>query len=352
LARLDERLRHSPLREGWTSRHDFVDAAASLWLSGHLVHLEDLVLRDADMNVNVPTVEMGEACEVLRARRILTTEPPGWSLSSDGLDRLRGRCRKGEGGDASFSLAGDDRDEDEGLEFQHAGAPAVEGDEIADRELAAAIRLADAAMASSQRVLSRVTERPTERSPLVYDEDWDEEGELARWRRVVTATATLPPTLGAVIALDAWEVIQPLQRQPWLGRLIAADLLRQRGKLGMLACLSVGLKLIERERRRGRDQATRWAASLEAIAAMAHAGLKDHDRWLTARNVFGVKLKERRSTSRLPDLIDLVMRRPMVTTGLVAQELRISSRSAQALITELGVRELTGRGRYRAWGVL
>ncbi|MCC8977027.1 hypothetical protein H8B01_42935, partial [Bradyrhizobium sp. Cham227] len=47
LARLDERLAKSPIRDGWTSRTHFSDAAACLWLEGELVHLEDLVLHDA-----------------------------------------------------------------------------------------------------------------------------------------------------------------------------------------------------------------------------------------------------------------------------------------------------------------
>jgi hypothetical protein len=55
---------------------------------------------------------------------------------------------------------GQDEGEDAGLD----------DDAIADRELAAAMRLADVAMASSERVLNRVGEHPTERSPLVYDQ--------------------------------------------------------------------------------------------------------------------------------------------------------------------------------------
>src|SRR5215207_7373769 len=51
LARLDERLGPSPIREGWISRTHFVDACASLWLRGELVHLEDLVLHDAGMDL-------------------------------------------------------------------------------------------------------------------------------------------------------------------------------------------------------------------------------------------------------------------------------------------------------------
>ena len=50
LARLDERLGQSPIREGWTSRTHFMDACASLWLQGELVHLEDLVLHDGEMD--------------------------------------------------------------------------------------------------------------------------------------------------------------------------------------------------------------------------------------------------------------------------------------------------------------
>ena len=42
LARLDERLRASPLRQGWIARAHFHDACASLYLAGELVHLEDV----------------------------------------------------------------------------------------------------------------------------------------------------------------------------------------------------------------------------------------------------------------------------------------------------------------------
>jgi hypothetical protein len=41
-----------------------------------------------------------------------------------------------------------------------------------------------------------------------------------------------------------------------------------------------------------------------------------------------------------------------VSAGLIAAELGITPRAAQDLIAALGIREMTGRGRYRAWGVL
>jgi HTH DNA binding domain len=57
------------------------------------------------------------------------------------------------------------------------------------------------------------------------------------------------------------------------------------------------------------------------------------------------------TSSHLPALIDLVLARPLVSTTLIADELAISARAAQNLVGELGLRELTGRGRYRAWAI-
>jgi hypothetical protein len=82
-----------------------------------------------------------------------------------------------------------------------------------------------------------------------------------------------------------------------------------------------------RERRRPRDQAGRLACQLEAIAAAAEARLKDHDRWLTAQNLLARKLAGRRSTSSLPALLDYVLARPIVSAGMIAKELKITSRA-------------------------
>jgi hypothetical protein len=58
LARLDERIARSPVGEGWIERSHFADAAASLWIDGELVHLEDLVLHDAGSDIRTPTHEL------------------------------------------------------------------------------------------------------------------------------------------------------------------------------------------------------------------------------------------------------------------------------------------------------
>ena len=357
VARLDERLAKSPIRDGWIARTHFTDACATLWLEGELVHLDDLVLHDAGMDVRAPTHELTRAHAVLRARRRIADSKPAWALSAAGLAGLRGRGGRGRQDEARDQKG----DEDDLLavvdDDDASNATELVGQAPADERMADVFAAVDAAIAQADRTLAgdAVTRarRAPERDPLVYDLDWDEDEQLDAWRAVVNETRALPPTLAAVIAVDAWSTIEPLQHTPWLGRLLAAALMRERGKSrAHLPCLQDGLKAIPRERRRPRDKAGRLAVQLEAITAAAEAGLKDHDRWLTARTLLARKLAGRRSTSRLPALLDYVLTRPIVSAGMIAEELQITPRAAQDLVAELGLREATGRGRYRAWGIL
>ncbi len=356
LARLDERLAKSPIRDGWISRNHFTDACASLWLEGELVHLEDLVLHDAGMDIRAPTHELTRARAVLRARRRIVREKPNWALSPAGLAALRGLDGTGDldevGGEREEGGAGDCDAREAGDVLEAALALTANDDGLSE-----ALAAVDAAMAKTDRALASDSpsqfRHATDRDPLVYDIDWDEDDRLATWRASLDEARSLPPTLAAAIAADAWRSIEPLQHRPWLGQLLAAALLRQRGKTrSHLGCLHDGLKTIPRERRRSRDTATRLVAELDAITAAAEAGLKAHDRWLNQRTLLLRKLTGRRSTSKLPALVDYVLTRPVVSAGMIAEELGITSRAALSLVIELGLREATGRGRYRAWGIL
>ncbi|MGX9394120.1 RHE_PE00001 family protein (plasmid) [Nitrobacteraceae bacterium UC4446_H13] len=357
LARLDERLAKSPIREGFVARTHFADACASLWLEGELVHLDDLVLHDADMDIRTPTHELTRAHAVLRARRRIADAKPAWALSAAGLAGLRGRG--GRGREEEEQSDRDEDDEPRGLGGEDGEAETTEPirPAPADDRMADVFAAVDAAIAQADRTLAgevaTQSRRAPERDPLVYDLDWDEDERLDAWRAVVHEARALPPTLAGAVAADAWDAIEPLQHTPWLGRLLAAALLRERGKArAHLPCLHDGLKAIPRDRRRPRDSAGRLGVQLEAISAAADAGLKDHDRWLTARTLLARKLAGRRSTSRLPALLDYVLARPIVSAGMIADKLQVTPRAAQDLVAELGLREATGRGRYRAWGIL
>lgn len=347
LARLDERLRSSPIREGWIARTHFQDAAASLWLDGELVPLEDLVLHDARMDVRTPTHALTRANAVLRARRRIASAEPGWALSPSGLDGLLGRRGSsvvdpkegraaGKASDDNFDVREDDRDPD-----------------ISDDPWDAHMKEIDALVARSKLALTVEPAHRAERHPLVYDLDWDEEAKIAEWRAVVDQTRKLPPVLAAALVARSWNDIAPVQHVPWLGQLLASALLRARGKTrAHLLCLNIGLRVVPRETRRAPGRTAKLRVLLDATTAAAESGLKDHDRWLLTRQQLKRKLVGRRSTSKLPALIDLVLATPIASAGMVAQALRVTPRAAQDLVAELGLREVTGRGRYRAWGIV
>jgi hypothetical protein len=354
LARLDERLAKSPIRDGFVARTHYTDAAACLWLEGELVHLDDLVLHDAHMDIRAPTHELTRAHAVLRARRRIADAKPDWALSPAGLAGLRGRGGqtdgegKGNRKEGEGSFGGEDEDGDQAA----ADLDGPLGVIATDQHLAAAFAAVDAANARAEWTLAGEGRTRPDLDPLVYDPDWDEDARLDAWRAVVDETRALPPTLAAAIVTEAWDAIAPLQHTPWLGRMLAAALLRERGKTRWhLPCLHDGLKAIPRERRRPREYAARLAVQIEAMTAAAESGLKHHDRWLNQRTLLARKLDGRRATSRLPALLDYVLARPVVSAGMIADELGITPRAAQNLVAELGLREATGRRRYRAWGI-
>jgi len=344
LARLDERIARSPLREGWIARSHFSDAAASLWVDGELVHLEDLVLHDASMGVRAPTHELTIAHDVLRTRRRILQHGPDWALSNEGV--LRGRTSE-DGSTADVLVQAQEVDPGRDLD----------DDDDDDDPLARQLAEMDAVLARSDALISGANQPVRtpgrDRNPFVYEPDWDEESRLKEWRAVFADTEALPPVLRTVLLLDAWDQLQVLQHSPWLGRLLAAALLRETGvSASHLVAVNLGLKQVQRERRTSRDRNTRLSAFVDALKAAAELGLKDHDRLLLARQQMQHRLAGRRTSSKLPQLIELVLAKPMVSAGMIAEELRVTPQGALKIAAELNLRELTGRGRFRAWGVL
>lgn len=145
-----------------------------------------------------------------------------------------------------------------------------------------------------------------------------------------------------------------LQHAPWLGRLLAGSVLRAAGvtSAAHLAAVNLGLRSIPVDQRRHPRRQTRLLAIARGLIAAAETGLKEHDRLVLARQIMERKLIGRRTSSKLPELIEMVTARPLVHSGTVSKVLGVTPQAALKIIGELGLREMTGRGRFRAWGVI
>lgn len=295
LARLDERARTSPLTEGWMQRLIYHEACACQLAEGDLVHLDDLVLFDHGLHNTEPSSPLSRAWHTLGVWRR--------ALRTDAAELLR-LPRPGEVTPAPEAVPVDDQAED---------VPAM--------------RIVGVDADSSR---------------------------LTRWRRILSQSRDLPPTMAAAIVMDAWSVIAPEERGAWRAPLLGALVLRQRSKTrAFLLPIDYGRRFATYRRHDNHSLLARIEGTLEWMRVSADRAEKDLQRLMLADGLMRRHLEGRRRNSRLKDLADLFLRSPVVTVGMAAKALGVSRQAIDAMISELGSApcELTGNGRNRAWAV-
>lgn len=295
LAQLDQRLADSPLRAAWMNRAHFREACAALWLEGEVVSLEELVLHDAETAPTLPSQALFRARAVLLSRRAIARQGPAETLSREGLLGLQER---------RFQLG------------------RTEVSEVLD-----------------------------------HDPDWGAEERLAEWREVLGRLDDLPALPAAALAFKAWQDIEPLQYGgPAIGRLAVSVMLWQRGKIqGPVLCLNLGFRQKSWVYRHNIRLAEWMRTFFEAVTAAAKQGMDEHSRLVLASELIARRAQGRRQTSRFEAMGQLLLEHPLVSAPMAAEKLGISQQGAANLLKEhalSGVRELTGRARFRAYAII
>ncbi|WP_208978014.1 RHE_PE00001 family protein [Labrenzia sp. 011] len=357
LTRVDERLRRTgDLADGVRSRAHLFDTCASMALDGDLVHLEDLVLHDAGTDRRAPTHELTRAARLLALRRRIDRLPPETVLSRNGLLTLIGRQADSlEEGTARGSRAGEERGASPSIST-HAQDDAEKEENLLaeiDAVLQRSRQLAEGSVPVARTSSHRMATAQMQSDPGTPDR----RDRLDAWLAVLNAARplNLPPVLTAVILLDAWQLLQPLDSWPELGRLVSAAFLKSQVTTCHLPTLSAALRKSPFRWRRKDPFQTRISGLLTGFETAARDTMDQLDRLSIAQEQLDRHCRSCRSHSRLPDFAQMFLSRPLVTIPMARQELGVTAAAVDHMIRQLGPalpRELTGRGRYRAWGIL
>ncbi|WP_199084329.1 RHE_PE00001 family protein [Bosea sp. ASV33] len=369
LARCDERLlRAEPaLAKGVRERGHAFEAQALIGLTGGLCPLEDLCLHDAGMDVRSPTREIARAATILDERRRLARGEPGELLKPTALRQRFGIAGAGEPDRTDRHKTGSvaakrvtapwdriDVEDDEEDQVDDNDLDREEDDDHADPAFADI----DALLVRTRKKLDAWNDLSSEqgrKNLTLRDPAYDAPGRFEGWLAVLEEGRGLPATVAAALALDAWLWLEPSERAGELGFALAATVLRQRGVAAHLPALGLGLRRVRFRWSPHQTLGVRITGLLGAFAEAAAFGQGDLDRLSLARTVMLRKCEGRRGNSRLAELVDLFVSTPLVTVQMAAARLQVTPQAVEAMLRKLGgslPRELTGRKRYRAWGII
>ena len=116
------------------------------------------------------------------------------------------------------------------------------------------------------------------------------------------------------------------------------------------------LRLQSSSIRSAADRPVTWPfAFLHLVAESARAALRELDRLAAAAAQGRGLAADLDKRSRLPDAIEALLRTPVLTPKALAGKLGIAPQTGTALLRELqakrAVREVTGRGSFRAFAI-
>ncbi|PZP42892.1 MAG: hypothetical protein DI601_16920 [Azospirillum brasilense] len=310
------------MREGLVARLALAEATAWLTQAGLPTHPHDLGLRAAGLTGS-------------------------WSAASD-LHRLEQAMPATWGGsDGEVGAVAAEHPVEQALALARllARLPVFRGDPLDDADrLAAALRsLGDSAWPAATA------------SPGAVVPD------VAAWRRGWLRTGEeLPALLAAAQAAARWlreagegDIARP---EPQQALFLAAVLLRRRQRLAQVPLVFwAGAGPGQRLPRPSADPAAWPGLFLARVAAAARKGLEVLDRLEAAQANLAALAEGTRRSSSLPAAVELVLRRPIVTAPQLAKDLGLTHQGALLLIGRMAkagaVREVTGRGSFRAFAV-
>ncbi len=309
MVRLDERVRRSSpeLAAGFKSRCDFYEAQAS----GRVVHLEDVVLHDANTDVRTPTDEILAASRALIRRRELAKASKAKCADPESLAKI-----------TSLSLT----------DFLATDSVASLSDDD-----------------ESSRHSTELDEALARLDVLSLKSD---AGSIALLLREV---ATLPAFLGGVLLLDHW-LYHEGERFTDTGPLLLGAHWKAAGFMTAHSpSIARGLWKARNRWQRHMEFEDRVRNLMAAFTDIAKSGNADLDRLSLAQEVMLNKVPAKGRHVKLREMIAVFVELPLVSNAILMKRLKVTKQAVDYLLSQLGSslpRELTGRERYRAWGVL
>jgi hypothetical protein len=192
------------------------------------------------------------------------------------------------------------------------------------------------------------------RNALLCDRSWGEAERLSAWQNVRREAESWPALMAAGFVWDAWQMLQPEQHGLWKSYLLASLTLKTRKAFGQgLLPLSWGAMHADIRWDKRFPLNLRVEGFLEAVKASCERTGQEIVRLIHADALMVRTIEGKRKASKLPQLKELLLGRPLVSARMIQRTLKVSPEGANYLLRQLGPgpREVTGQRSYRVWGI-